>query len=82
MKQPRDEKGRFIKIPKPSKGDNSAFLFCFSVALILFLNICFLINCNKYLTEFREAIMLEVLTFQQEIEQLVDEQNKIIGNCN
>ena len=70
-----------FSISKVDSGSNT-FFYCFCLILILALNICFIINCNKRIAEFKEYITLENLKFQQEIEQMVDIQNKIISNYN
>ncbi len=70
-----------FNISKVDSGSNT-FLYCLCLILILALNICFIINCNKRIAEFKEYITLENLKFQQEIEQMVDIQNKIISNYN
>ena len=73
------EKSNF-NISKVDSGNS--FLYCFCLILVIAFNVCFIINCNKRMAEFEALITAEYLNFQQEIEQIVDTQNKIISNYN
>lgn len=70
-----------FNITKTDSGSNT-FFYCFSLGLILILNVWFMINYTKRLEEFKENIEVSNLEFQQGIEHLIDIQNKIISNYN
>ena len=70
-----------FNISKVESNSNS-LLCCFCLALIITFNICFVINCNKIIRGFKDTITTENLKFQQEIEKVVEIQNKIISNYN
>lgn len=70
-----------FNVSKVDSGSNT-FFYCFCLALIVAFNICVYINHNKQLAEFKKTILEENIKFQQEIEQMVDIQNKIISNYN
>lgn len=70
-----------FNISKVDSGSNT-FFYCFCLALIVAFNICVYINYNKQLAEFKKTISEENIEFQQEIEKIVEIQNKIISNYN
>ena len=70
-----------FNISKVESSSNS-LLCCFCLALIITFNICFVVNCNKAIREFKNTVTAENLKFQREIEQIIDTQNKIISNYN
>jgi hypothetical protein len=62
------------------ENDSSNFLMCFSLTLILILNICFIIRSRLMIEEYKLVMEEEIIKFQQEIEETLDTQNKIITN--